>query len=58
MLASCQLELGPSPKDSDTNKVNLFIDGEQTPFDSQNAEQNGWGWANDSRQTMLMYGEG
>jgi hypothetical protein len=56
-LASCQLELGPHPKDADTNKVNLFIDGEQIPFDAQSAKQNGWGWANDARQTMLMYGE-
>lgn len=56
-LASCQLELGAPPKDADTSKVNLFIDGEQIPFDAQNAKQNGWGWASDAHQTMLMYGE-
>jgi hypothetical protein len=56
-LASCQLELGPPPKDADISKVNLYIDGEVIPFDAQSAKQNGWGWADDKRQTMLMYGD-
>lgn len=56
-LASCQLELGPHPQGADTEKVNLFIDGEQIPFDAQNAKLGGWGWADDARQTMLMYGD-
>jgi hypothetical protein len=56
-LASCQLELGAPPQGADTNRVNLCIDGEVIPFDAQGAKQNGWGWANDARQTMSMYGD-
>jgi hypothetical protein len=56
-LASCQLELGPAPKGADVTKTNLYIDGEVIRFDSQASQQDGWGWADDKRETMVMFGK-
>jgi hypothetical protein len=56
-LASCQLDLGPAPKGADITKTNLYIDGEVIRFDSQASKQDGWGWADDKRETMVMFGK-
>lgn len=56
-LASCELQLGPPPKDADSSKVNLYIDGAVIGFDATSTKQDGWGWSDDTHQTMLMYGD-
>jgi Mg-chelatase subunit ChlD len=56
-LANCQLELGPAPKDADSSKVNLYIDGAVIPFDAKNEKRDGWGWTDDAKRNMTMYGE-
>jgi hypothetical protein len=55
-LASCQLELGEAPAGVDVAKTNLYIDGQIVHFDGQDTKQDGWGWADAKRETMLMYG--
>jgi hypothetical protein len=57
MLASCELGLGPAPKDSDSSKVNLYIDGELIPFDAAGTKKAGWGFTDDKRQVMSIYGD-
>jgi hypothetical protein len=56
-LASCELQLGPAPKDADSSKVNLYIDGALIPFDATNAKKGGWGFGDDKKQLMVIYGE-
>ena len=56
-LASCEFVLGETPAGANKDTVNLYINGEVIPFDSMKAKANGWGWADEARTTIEMYGD-
>jgi len=56
-LATCDFELGEPPQSADKNFVNMYINGEVIPYDAQKTKANGWGWADDARTVIEMYGE-
>jgi hypothetical protein len=55
-LSSCDFEVGSGDKNADKDKVNLYIDGQAIPFDSMSKLEDGWGWADDTRTVIRMYG--
>jgi hypothetical protein len=56
-LASCALELGTLDPQADKSQVNLYLDGDVIPFDSKGARQSGWGWQDDAKTKLELYGQ-
>jgi hypothetical protein len=55
-LAACELALGDVPDDADKTKVNLYINGSVVPFDSTDAKADGWGFSDDAKTVITLYG--
>lgn len=56
-LSSCDLDAKTNDPRADKSKTNLYIDGEVIPFDAMDAKANGWGWTDDTKTVIRMYGE-
>jgi len=55
-LASCGFELGDVPEDADKAKVNLYINGTAVPFDMAAEKKDGWGFSDDAKTAIEIYG--
>jgi hypothetical protein len=56
-LASCSFALGDLPPGADRANVNLYLNGEVVPFDSQQRKLEGWGWADPEQTNIELYGD-
>ena len=55
-LASCALRVGELDAEADKTQVNLFLDGDVVPLDKQGQKRDGWGWLDDARTQIELYG--
>ncbi|MET0343185.1 MAG: vWA domain-containing protein [Polyangiales bacterium] len=55
-LAACSVELDDPPSGADADKLNIYLNGEVIPRDAQGKKREGWGWADDAKRKIDMYG--
>jgi hypothetical protein len=56
-LATCAFALGGLEQDADTANANLYLNGENIPFDATKAGQEGWGWQDEAQTSVQLFGE-
>jgi len=56
-VASCEVELQAPDASADPDQVNLYLDGDPVPFDTDGACEQGWQWADGETRRVRFCGE-